>query len=245
MKAKVTGLAQRVQQVMREINKENEELEKSKTRIGEHYNLQQSNLAKAYDGAIKTLMDKRKQLSEMLKHSLSDQKTFMTKQKSATCQKIEQALTACEHLSRFADTIDGASYEEYYNLLESLTKETSELESFANTLPRVEVTYLQFHENISITDKSELRPDKFAAEAKSGTRTHSSSRKHHKHGGEDKTKKGCENGIGLKNLRDVAKENVKDPDIDGVLAGDEGTGKGKERRAGGKKGAGHNEKDGI
>ncbi len=185
MKTKVSGLMQRTQQTMRAISKENEELERSRSKIADHYALQQDNLSKAYETAIKTLMDKRKQLSETLKYSLSEQKVSMTKQKGVTCQHIEQALTACESLSRFAENIDGASYEEYHNLVETLNKEIAELESFVATLPHVKVSYLQFYENIVISDKSEVHPER-SHDTQGGDKENecvrrTSSRKRHRH----------------------------------------------------------------
>ncbi len=158
MKAKVAGLVQKAQGLVKEVTAENETLEKTKEEVAEHYSGQQAELSKAYESAVKGLMDKRKQLSDVLKHSLSEQKSALTKQKAQICQRIEQALTASDKLSRFAENMDNLAYEDYQEFVENAAKEISELETYLSSLGRIEVTYMQFHEDIVISDKSEIFP---------------------------------------------------------------------------------------
>lgn len=190
MKANLSSLNQRVQKVVQEAKKENEEIEMVHSKLGDHFQREKENLVKTYEAAGIQLFDKKKQFTEMLKVSLAEQKTAIEKQKNKTTQKIEQALGAREKLSRFKEKMDSASYEEYFNINESITKELAELETFVGTLGHIKPIYLQFHEDITISDKSEIVNKNSKDDNKEDlsnenlARAHSSSRRHHKHSDE-------------------------------------------------------------
>jgi len=159
MKSKVNGLMQQAQKINKEVMHENEGLEKIKENLDEHYSIQQGELSKSYENSVKTLMDRRKQLSEILKNSVLEQKNILSKQKNQIQEQIDKALEASEKIGKLSENIENSSYEDFHNTMEILNKQTSELENFINNLQRIELTYMHFHENIVISDKSEIIPN--------------------------------------------------------------------------------------
>lgn len=154
MKRRVGELVQKTQRSINAFTNENSSLVGEKERLSEHLELQRRSITEEYENSINSLMEKKKQLSEVLKRSLNEQKTDLSKQKNKICQKIEQASFASERLSRFVMNMENLSYDEFNKFIEELTKETNELEIFASSLPHIEITYMQFHENMNILDKS-------------------------------------------------------------------------------------------
>lgn len=154
MKRKVDELMQKTQHSINELNSENIMLNNEKEKLSEHYEMKQKLIIEAYEDSIKALMEKKKQLSEILKRSLNDQKVDLGKQKTRVVQKLEQASVAAERLGRFIVNMENLSFDDYNKFMEELGKEAAELEAFANFLPHIEVTYMQFHENMNILDRS-------------------------------------------------------------------------------------------
>jgi len=154
MKRKVDELTQKAQHTINELNNENIMLNSEKDKLSEHYEMKQKVIIEAYEESVKALMEKKKQLSDILKRSLNDQKLDLNKQKTRIAQKLEQASVASERLNRFMLNMENLSYDDFNKFVEELSKGTGELESFANFLPHIEITYMQFHENMNILDRS-------------------------------------------------------------------------------------------
>jgi len=126
-------------------------------RLFEYFTCQLNKLNMAYDSAIKIINEKRKQFTEILKQSLTEEKRRIDAEKSKTYKKIEKFTEGCKALKESSQKIDTIPYEDLYKLMLQKNAEFKQLGETNNIKPPPEVVYACFKDSIKLSDLGSIQ----------------------------------------------------------------------------------------
>eukprot|EP01022_Parablepharisma_sp_SALTPOND_P013084 TRINITY_DN1723_c0_g1_i1.p1 TRINITY_DN1723_c0_g1~~TRINITY_DN1723_c0_g1_i1.p1 ORF type:complete len:775 (+),score=49.80 TRINITY_DN1723_c0_g1_i1:5746-8070(+) len=139
-----------------EATKQKSVCETSDKKLFEYFTCQLNKLNMAYDSAIKIINEKRKQFTEILKQSVTDEKRRLDAEKSKLYKKIDKLNEAMKPLKDYTNKLDHIPYEELYKVLLQKNSEFKQIsDGPVKSIP--EVVYACFKDTVKLSDLGSIQ----------------------------------------------------------------------------------------